>query len=355
MPFEIVRNDIINMRVDAIVNTANPRPVIGSGVDSAVHKKAGPELLEARRAIGRLRAGEVAVTPAFALEAKLVLHAVSPVWRGGWFGEREKLRRCYDAALQLALERGCESIAFPLLATGNYSFPKPLALEIAIAAFSGFLLRHEMQIYLVVFEKESFALSEKLQREVKSYIDENYVREKLVEEVDFFRESYPLRERRENDDAYGRIRAKRKMPLAPQEIAEAVAAPMCASAAPAGTLDELLEKTDEGFSRTLLMLIDKSGKKDPEIYKKANVDRKLFSKIRNDPNYKPSKTTALAFALALEMDLEETKDFIARAGYALSRSSKADVIVEFFIRQKNYDIFAINEVLFAYDQPLIGA
>ena len=160
MPLVIVRNDIVNMQVDAIVNTANPRPVVGTGVDSAIHKKAGPRLLEARKKIGAISRGEVAVTPAFGLDARYVIHAVGPVWRDGTHGEEQLLRQCFDNALEAAAERGCESIAFPLLSAGNYMFPEALALQIAINAFSTFLMEHEMQIYLVVFDRDAFELSE---------------------------------------------------------------------------------------------------------------------------------------------------------------------------------------------------
>ena len=182
MPFQIVRNDISHMRVDAIVNTANPRPVIGAGTDAMVHRAAGPELLMARQRIGSIAAGDAALTPAYALNAKYVIHTVGPVWDGGSYGEEDLLRNCYDNSLRLAVEHGCQSIAFPLISTGNYGFPKDKALQIAISAFSEFLLKHEMQIYLVVFGKQSFALSEKLFHSVQSYIDETYIKEKSLEE-----------------------------------------------------------------------------------------------------------------------------------------------------------------------------
>ena len=197
MSFEIVRNDITNMRVDAIVNTANPRPVIGSGVDALIHAKAGPRLLQARQRIGRIGAGHAAITPGYDLVAEFVIHTVGPVWRGGFFGEEKLLRSCYDSALKLALEQGCGSVAFPLISTGNYGFPKDKALQIAISAFSSFLMEHEMRIYLVVFDRTSFILSEKLFRDVASYIDENYV----AEQDRFGTEPLSARNRREMDFA----------------------------------------------------------------------------------------------------------------------------------------------------------
>lgn len=338
MPFEIVRNDIVNMQVDAVVNTANPNPVIGSGVDSGIHKKAGHELLVARQKIGCIDFGDAAITPGFDLDARYVIHTVGPVWEDGSHREEQILSSCYRNSLTLAKEHECESIAFPLIATGNYGFPKPLALQIAVREISTFLLENEMQVYLVVFGKEAFALSEKLFKSVNSYIDENYIRSKKLDEYG-------------TESMYGsRLETRR--------IREQECADMSVGAAILMDSDDwgqLINDLDAGFSETLLQLIDRTGKKDSEIYKKANVDRKLFSKIRNNMDYRPSKTTALAFAFALELDVEETKDFISRAGFALSHSSKFDVIVEYFLVNRNYNVFELNEVLFAFDQPLIGA
>ena len=359
MPFEIVRNDITNMQVDAIVNTANPRPIVGYGCDAGIHHKAGPQLLAARKAIGDIYVGHAAITPGFALDAKYVIHAVGPVWQGGDHGEAELLRRCYDRALALAAEHKCESVAFPLLCAGNHGFPKPLALQTAIAAFSTFLMDHEMQIYLVVFGRQAFGLSEKLFQSVESFIDENYIREKTLDEYGVADKCHVRQmERDQIQNALEQQRRRRYAQALREEMAmPAPADAVCGKAAVSGKDDlaELLRQTDAGFSETLLKLIDRTGKKDAEIYKRANVDRKLISKIRNNPQYKPSKTTALAFAVALELDLEETRDLIGRAGYALSRSSKMDVIVEYFIRQGNFDMFELNETLFAFDQPLLGS
>ena len=338
MPFEIVRNDIVNMQVDAVVNTANPNPVIGAGVDSGIHKKAGHELLVARQKIGCIDVGDAAITPGFDLDARYVIHTVGPVWKDGSHREEQILSSCYRNSLTLAKEHECESIAFPLIATGNYGFPKPLALQIAVREISTFLLENEMQVYLVVFGKEAFALSEKLFKSVSSYIDENYIRSKTLDEYG-------------TESMYGfRLETRR---IREQECSDM----LVGAAIPMDSDDwgQLLKDLDAGFSETLLQLIDRTGKKDSEIYKKANVDRKLFSKIRNNMDYRPSKTTALAFAFALELDVDETKDFISRAGFALSHSSKFDVIVEYFLVNRNYNVFELNEVLFAFDQPLIGA
>ena len=356
MPFEIVRNDITNMQVDAVVNTANPRPVIGTGVDAGIHKKAGPALLEARQKIGSIDFGNAAITPGFGMDAKYVIHTVGPVWEDGNHGEEQILSSCYKKSLALAMEYKCESIAFPLIATGNYGFPKPLALQIAVREISTFLLENEMQIYLVVFGREAFALSEKLFKSVSSYIDENYIRSKTLDEYgteSVYGSRLETRRIREKLKRSNRIRED----ICPSQALEECLDMSVGAAAPMDSDDWglLLKDLDAGFSETLLQLIDRTGKKDSEIYKKANVDRKLFSKIRNNMDYKPSKATALAFAFALELDINETKDFIGRAGFALSHSSKFDVIVEYFLVNRNYNVFELNEVLFAFDQPLIGA
>ena len=356
MPFEIVRNDIVNMQVDAVVNTANPNPVIGSGVDSGIHKKAGHELLTARQKIGCIDFGDAVMTPGFGLDAKYVIHTVGPIWVDGNHGEEQILSSCYRKSLALAKEQECESIAFPLIATGNYGFPKPLALQIAVREISSFLLENEMQVYLVVFGKEAFALSEKLFKSVSSYIDENYIRSKTLDEYgpeNTYAARLERRRIRERLKQNNRIHEDMYPSQALEECLDMPA--MAPAPMDADDWGQLMKSLDAGFSETLLKLIDRTGKKDSEIYKKANVDRKLFSKIRNNMDYKPSKTTALAFAFALELDIDETKDFIGRAGFALSHSSKFDVIVEYFLVNRNYNVFELNEVLFAFDQPLIGA
>lgn len=356
MPFEIVRNDITNMQVDAVVNTANPRPVIGTGVDAGIHKKAGPDLLVARQRIGSIDFGDAVITPGFGMDAKYVIHTVGPIWEDGNHGEEQILSSCYRKSLEVAKEYECDSIAFPLIATGNYGFPKPLALQIAVREISTFLLENEMQVYLVVFGKEAFSLSEKLFKSVSSYIDENYIRSKTLDEYgteSVYGSRLETRRIRERLKRSNRIHED----ICPSQAIEECFDMSVGAAVPMDSDDwgHLLKDLDAGFSETLLQLIDRTGKKDSEIYKKANVDRKLFSKIRNNMDYKPSKTTALAFAFALELDINETKDFIGRAGFALSHSSKFDVIVEYFLVNRNYDVFELNEVLFAFDQPLIGA
>ena len=330
MPLEIVRNDITKMKVDAIVNAANETLLGGGGVDGCIHRAAGPERLQECRALGGCRTGEAKLTGAYRLPCKYVIHTVGPVWNGGKYGEREQLASCYRSSLVLAKKHGCETVAFPLISSGVFGYPKDQSLRVAVDTISEFLAENDMTVYLVIFSRAAYAIGNKLFADIAAYIDDHY--------VDAHTDS-----RRE--------RMRRMSVLKSRTLsADAAAAPMAV-----GGLDSLLAHLDAGFSETLLKLIDRSGKKDAEVYKKANVDRKLFSKIRNNPDYKPSKATAIAFAIALELNLDETRDLVARAGYALSASSKFDVIIEYFIRQKKYDIFEINEALFAFDQGLLGA
>ncbi len=345
MSFKIVRNDITKMKVDAIVNTANPEPVVGYGLDQGIHQKSGPELLKARQKIGEIKIGQAAITPAFGLDAKFVIHAVGPVWQGGTSDEEKHLRDTYLNILKLATKYHCMSVALPLMSTGNYGFPKSKALKIAVEVIRNFLRDNDTEIYLVIFGKEEMLLSEKLFSEVRSYIDENYVKEK-------FKEEYKTERPTELRDVSGQISRYNLLGEANHSYEQfTLKEPL---AIDEGSIAKLLDNLDASFSETLLKLIDKTGKKDSEIYKKANVDRKLFSKIRTNKDYRPTKKTAIAFALALELDIKETEELISRAGYTLSHSNKFDIIVEYFILHRNYDIYELNEVLFTFDQPIIG-
>ena len=345
MPFEIVRNDITNMQVDAIVNTANPKPVIGSGTDTMIHQKAGPRLLLARQMIGDIPRGGAAITPAFDLDAKYVIHTVGPVWQDGSYGEAKTLRSCYDNALKLALEKQCESIAFPLISTGNYGFPNDKALQIAIAAFSTFLLEHEMQIYLVVFNRDAYKLSEKLFHSVANYIDENYV--DACEEAAEEDNRRWNRLRRELHSREKRAIQEERM-LAP--CASSISEVPCVD-----DLDSFLKKKDAGFVESLLDLIKKSGHKNATIYKRANMSKQHFSKLINNPNANPTKPTAIALALALELNLEQTNKLISRAGYTLTNSSVFDLIIQYYIERKKYNVVEINITLYEFDQSLLGS
>lgn len=356
MPLEIVRNDITKMQVDAIVNTANQKPIVGGGVDRAIHKAAGAELLTVRKKIGDIVTGKAAITSAFNLHARFVIHTVGPVWQDGEHGERELLSSCYANSLQLAAENDCTSIAFPLISAGVFGCPSEIAIAVATQAIRVFLRNHEMEVYLVVFDHKAFKISSNLFEDVQSFIDERYIDELLDEE---YRGDYRDRRRgfktagQPSHDLQERSTALEALGQPPAEDAY-IDIPKWMRKPKERSLEDLLKEVDDTFSEALLRLIDAKGKTDPEVYKRANVDRKLFSKIRNNPAYKPSKSTALAFAVALELNLDETRDFIGRAGYALSHSSKADIIVEYFIQRAEYDIFTINETLFAFEQPLLG-
>ena len=320
------------MRVDAIVNAANESLLGGGGVDGCIHRAAGPELLAECRRLGGCRTGEAKLTRGYRLPCKYIIHTVGPVWHGGDHGEQEQLVSCYRTSLALARKHHCQTVAFPLISSGVYGYPKEQALRTAMDAIGAFLLEHDMTVYLVIFDRSAYQISSRLFADIAAYIDDHYV------------------------DAHTDFIRSRPCPVSiPVEAQMAPSPAFSPASRPPRSLNDRLRHLDAGFSETLLTRIDRSGKKDSEIYKRANVDRKLFSKIRSNPDYRPSKPTALAFAIALELDLNETRDLIARAGYALSRSSKFDVIIEYFISQRNYNIYEINEALFAFDQSLLGA
>ena len=345
MPFTIIRNDISKMEADAIVNAANTNLLMGSGVCGAIFKAAGRhELQAACDKLAPIRTGEAVITPGFNLPAKFVIHAAGPVYNRQSPQESERLlHAAYSNALKCAAENNCESIAFPLISSGIYGYPKLDAWRVATSTIQNFLADYDMDVSLVVFDKAAFAVSEELWGAVESYIDEHYVEER----TDRLRRSVLLQVEAEI--------LKDAASAAPEEIsfrdASKRAMPQRAAAQ---SLDALVGKLDESFAVTLLRLIDASGKSDAEVYKRANIDRRLFSKIRSNLQYVPSKPTVLAFAIALELTLVQTKDLLARAGFALSRSRKFDVIVEYFIASGRYDVFEINEVLFHYDQTLLG-
>ena len=330
MPFYIVREDLTIMHCDAIVTPADSSLSGGGGLDAAIHKAAGAELDAACRAAGRCPVGDAAITAGYGLSCKYLIHAVGPVWTGGGQGEETLLRQCYRRSLALADDRHCESIALPLISTGNKGYPKEAALRVAESEIERFLQSHEMEVYLVVYDRSAFLLGRARFADLREYIDERYV------------EAHPYRRG---------MTAPLSAPCAP--CFEPLEDTQVNSVAP--ELRRLLQQMDESFSQMLLRKIDEKGMTDAECYKKANVDRKLFSKIRSDPQYKTRKTTALAFAVALELDMDETRELLSKAGFALSRSSRFDVIVEYFIERRIYDIFEINEALFAFDQSLLGS
>ena len=329
MPLHIVRNDITTMKVDAIVNAAKESLLGGGGVDGAIHRAAGPELLAECHILGGCKTGEAKITKGYRLPAHFVIHTVGPIWRGGSHGERELLASAYRSSLELALAHGCETVAFPLISSGVYGYPKDQALKVAVDTIGDFLLAHDMMVYLVIFDRAAYTIGGKLFADIAAYIDDRY--------VDAHTDSREIQRRR---------MAMTSMPMEEEEWAPATAAPF--------GLDEALSKLDESFSQMLLRKIDEAGLTDAQCYKKANIDRKLFSKIRSDVHYKPSKPTAMAFAVALELPLEEAREMLGKAGFAFSHASKFDIIVEYFIAHRNYNIFEINEALFAFDQSLLG-
>ncbi len=331
MPFTIIRQDITKMKVDVIVNAANTDLAMGGGVCGAIFKAADPvKMQKACDKLSPVKTGEAVITSGFDLPAKYVIHTAGPRYSRQNAEESEKLlRSAYTSSLKLALGNKCGSIAFPLISSGIYGYPKEEALQVAVSAIKIFLAEHEMDVYLVIFDRDSYEVSEKLLCDVESYIDENYVKANFISRL---------------RNPFAECQTVQKRSSAKKAVIYA-----------SDTLDDFIKDLDEPFNSTLLRLIDAKGKSDTEVYKRANIDRKLFSKIRTGKGYMPSKRTILALAIALELTLDETDDLLERAGYALSHSQKFDVIVEFFIVNGKYDIFEINEVLFKYDQPLLGA
>lgn len=322
MPFIILRNDITKMNVDVIVNSANPEPIIGGGVDFAIHEAGGKELVEARINLGPIRIGEVKQTKGYNLPSNHVFHVVGPEYKKGNKNESDQLYSCYKNALVSAVDLNAESIAFPLISAGIFGFPRDLAITIATNAIKDFLNDHEMMIYLVIFDNKSFIISKEIHQQIESLIDEE----------DVF-----LQEERAN--AMGMRNRRRKMESF--ELSYSVARDF--------------DITEDTWQEALFNYIDERGLKDSEVYKKANIDRKHFSKIRSNSKYHPSKPTAVAFSIALNLDIDETIDFLGKAGYQLSHAIRFDVIIRHYIQQKNYDIYLINNTLFDFDQELLGA
>ena len=349
MPFEIVRNDITKMKVDAIVNAANTSLLGGGGVDGAIHKAAGPGLLAECRTLGGCETGEAKITGGYRLPAKYVIHTVGPVWHGGDRGEAQLLAACYRNALALALEYGCESVAFPLISAGAYGYPKDQAMSVAMDVIGKFLFEHDMTVYLVVFGRTEFLTGKKLFRDVQEYIDDVYAQTHVRKNVEY------TRRRLWRDDENAALGFDRELGEVYGNSALEDSAPMPAPSAAMPDWDRMLKQTDEGFSKALLRMIDERGMTDAQCYKRANVDRKLFSKIRSNPAFKPSKPTVFAFAVALRLSLPEAKALLNKAGFSLTHSSKFDIILEYFIKARRYDIYEINEVLFQFDMPLLGS
>ncbi len=368
MPFAIVRQDITKMHVDAIVNAANTSLLMGGGVCGAIFRAAGEHKLQAAcDKLAPIHTGEAVITPGFKLPAKYVIHAVGPIYSRENAAKCERLlRSAYSESLRIARENGCESIAFPLISSGIFGYPKDEALKVATRAIGDFLdeCDEDMNVYLAVFDRAAFAVSKELADNVASYIGENYVEEHYDAQSQLLSlEIEGLKKFARVDDSNIRARNRRavvfELDVDSRQEARASEAEadqtelMCEIGEPQ-SLEDLIGNLDEPFNETLLRLIDAKGKTDTEVYKRANIDRKLFSKIRTGKDYTPGKKTIIALAIALELSLAETEDLLERAGYALSHSRIFDTIIEYFILNRRYDIYEINEILFKYDQPLLA-
>lgn len=357
MPFEIIRQDITDMKTDAIVNpTNNKLQPSSSGVCGSIFKKAGFQKLQnACQKIGSIKIGDAAITKGYNLGCKYIIHTVGPVWRDGKNNESTLLYNTYINCLKLAKYKKCKSIAFPLISSGNFGYPKDKALKIATNAIKDFLSENDMLIYLVVFDKKSFKISKNLFDSIKQYIDDNYVdahKDKrykqnidILDDVDSSTVLYSMTKPKSKSKK-SKLFSKKSSPI---EINEE-ASPLPFELDDEESLLYALSNTEDTFSESLLKLIDESGLTDAQVYKKANIDRRLFSKIRKNKDYTPSKSTVLSLAIALELDINKTKDLLRKAGFALSHSNKFDIIIEYFISNNTYDIYTINEVLFAFDQ-----
>ena len=346
MPFLMIRNDITKVTADAIVNPANRNLLQGSGTSRAIYQVAGEqELTAACEAIGYCEPGRAVCTPAFGLPAKYIFHAVCPAWQGGGFGEAEQLAGAYHSALELAAEYHCESVAFPLLSSGNYGYPKEQAFRIAVDTITQYVMEHDLTVYLVLYDRDSLAVSRKLFASVEEYIDDHYVAQND--------ESYQFDRRRRESAERRRWRLGEE--AAP--MLETAAAPPPPAAAPrtARSLESLMDNLGESFTTRLLRLIDERGLKDSTVYKQSNISRQHFSKIQCNRDYNPKKKTVLAFAVGLHLSEDETIDLLKSAGYAFSDGSKQDWIVRYCLEQKIYNINQVNTLLFQWDQEQLGA
>lgn len=360
MPLQIIRNDISKVKADAIVNTANAEVAVGAGVDEAIYNAAGREKLLAERAkIGHLDPGQAAVTPAFGLDAKYIIHTVGPAWIDGKHGEKEAVASCYRESLRIAKEKECESVAFPLISTGTFGFPKDKALKIAINEISTFLFENEMTVYMVVYDKESFVLSGKAFQGVRTYIEEKDVRPRMMNSV--AAGGMPSSARRERRKIQKEINVEENYIMESAKISKE-RSDLLHHFGPItpeiewfdDTLGRAAGSKVETFQELLFRHIDRKGLTDPEVYKRANMDRKLFSKIRSNKEYIPSKKNILALAVSLRLNIYETVDLLQRAGYALSPSIEFDRIVAYCIQKRIYDIFELNTYLFKYTEQILA-
>lgn len=395
MPFKIVRNDLTKMQVDVIVNPANQAPIYSSGTDTAVYKAAGEEaLLNERRKIGYMKEGEVALTPGFQLPAKYIIHAVSPRYIDGRSGEEERLCDCYRNSLRVAYKQGCKSIAFPLIATGSLRYPKEEGMRIALDEINVFLMTHEMLVYLVVFDTKATQLGLHVYPDLEAYIDHNYVCEKREEEYGdrYFgsiRQNAPgfdvyRRERDQLEEKLVRVPQSRKTSLdrleksAPiresarvdaftDRDADASASIICENVKNScfeddndyfdfiedyeSALEERMAHMADTFQEYLMYLIQAKKLTNADVYKRALVTKQVFSKIKLNPHYHPDKATAMRLCVGAKLNLDETKDLLARAGYALSPCDKRDIIFSFFIEHEVFDMIEIDIALGEHGLP----
>ncbi len=367
MPFHIIRNDITKLEVDVIVNAANKRLQLGGGVCGAIFSVAGEEQLQrACNKIGFCNTGDAVITRGYHLPAKFIIHTVGPIYGENPSEEEQQLYLCYKNSLLLAKRKRLTSIAFPVISSGIYGYPKAEAIKIAKKAIKDFLETNDMLVYLVVYDKEIFQISEQLFLSVQSFINEKMVKQEVrLRTVSYLEktESNNILLREDNSI----FESDKKVIYRPKEIRSQSKVPHNFSVSMAQSmpkleaekrekrsLEDLMKRKVETFSEMLFRLIDEKGMTEVEVYKRANIDRKLFSKIRKK-DYTPRKITVIALAIGLKLNLDETKDLLGRAGFALSDCNKFDVIIEYFIENENYDIFEINETLFAFEQQLLGA
>lgn len=349
MPLQIIRQDITKMHVDAIVNTTNEEMVGYSGVDLAVHTIAGKKLDRKCAELAPLGIGQAKITAGYRLPCKYVIHTACPIWQGGLAGESMLLRSCYLESLKLAVSHGCRSVAVPLMSAGNL---EDQPLKFAVQTIAEFLLENELMVCLCLHDKESYSFSSKLFDDIRTFIGEEYDGEYEEEHEGKSDKAHAA----EFCEAYGGDAQRSKRYVSHRMDSECRAASeSCSSPSEAQTLKDYLRQLDRSFSEMLFDLIDKSGMTDVECYKKANVDKRTFSKIKSNKNYRPSKQTAIAFAISLGLDLDETQALLATVGFTLSKSNVFDKIIRYFIYNKNYDIFEINEALFEFDQVLLGS
>ena len=381
MPFEIVRNDITKMQVDAIVNAANASLMGGGGVDGAIHRAAGPDLDTFCRKLGGCTTGDAKVTPGFGLPCRIIIHTVGPIWQGGGKGEKAQLASCYRRSLELAERESCESVAFPLISAGTYGYPREQALQVAVDTIRGFLQSSEMVVYLVVYDRASFDIGRERFANIRAWINDNSIPSDY--ELMEARRCASNRKESASLDWIAMTEAMSAPSSFPDtaphhsEISKREDKPKLTAKKPSlfdrikkrseeksvdsiekeqrDSLEDFLRQTDEGFRDMLLRKIDEEGMTDAECYKRANIDRKLFNKIKNQLDYRPGKNTVLALAVSLRLPMPEVREMLTKAGYSLTHSSKADLIVEYFLIHGNYDIYEINEALFAFDQRLLGS